>query len=736
MNDIFSISRRGLLQGAGALTLTFAIPSGVLAQAAKKLPVNLERNANLSSWIRVHADGKITLLIGKVELGQGTVTAAAQIAADELQIDFSRLNVISGDTFEGPNEGTTAGSGSAPGCLPAVHQAAAEVRHILVKMAANKLGVDAGSLTVSDGIISNGAQSVSYWELVDGLNLNVEPTGEAELISMDQHKYIGQSVPRLDLPSKINGQPIFVQEMHPEGVVYGAIARPPTYKSSLISADLGPIEAMAGVIKVVRNGSLLGVIASRQETAWAAASALSKSAQWNVESDLPGHDGIFEWLENAKSEEKELVNEGSQDAPVSRVLESTFYRPYQMHGSIGPSAAIAEMGADGIMTVHSHSQATFAAADTVADFLGMDKEKVRCIHTHGSGCYGHNMADDAAVDAAWLASHMPGTPVKLQYSREEEHKWEPYGSAMMMKARAGLDDKGGVVTWNMEIWSTPHSTRPGGQARRVLSARYIDPPLEMDEPKDGGPPNYSAARNGIPLYSFDNTRVSTHFVPEMPIRVSATRGLGAYANAFAIESFIDEIAAEANADPLEFRLRYLKDPRAVDVLNKTAEIFGWNDWKPRKNVGRGIAFAQYKNLQAYCAVAVEVQVTPRNGKVRVLRVASAADCGHLVAPDNVANQIEGGIIQSLSWTMKEEVKFDDTSVLSTDWASYPILTFSEVPPIEVELINRPGFNYLGTAEASQEQVAPAVAAAIYDATGARMRRLPFTPDRVKNAIKG
>ena len=300
--------------------------------------------------------------------------------------------------------------------------------------------------------------------MVDGLNLNVEPTGEAELISMDQHKYIGQSVPRLDLPSKINGQPIFVQEMHPEGVVYGAIARPPTYKSSLISADLGPIEAMAGVIKVVRNGSLLGVIASRQETAWAAASALSKSAQWNVESDLPGHDGIFEWLENAKSEEKELVNEGSQDAPVSRVLESTFYRPYQMHGSIGPSAAIAEMGADGIMTVHSHSQATFAAADTVADFLGMDKEKVRCIHTHGSGCYGHNMADDAAVDAAWLASHMPGTPVKLQYSREEEHKWEPYGSAMMMKARAGLDDKGGVVTWNMEIWSTPHSTRPGGQA--------------------------------------------------------------------------------------------------------------------------------------------------------------------------------------------------------------------------------------------------------------------------------
>jgi len=736
MNDILNISRRGLLQGAGALTLAFAIPSDILAEAAKKLPRNLERNANLASWIRVHADGKITLLIGKVELGQGTVTAAAQIAADELQIDINRLDVISGDTFEGPNERTTAGSGSAPGCFPAVHQAAAEVRHILVHMAAQKLSVEAGSLTVLDGVISDGAQSLSYWELVDGLNLNVEPTGEAELISIDRHKYIGQSVPRFDLPAKITGQPIFVQEMHPEGVVYGAIARPPTYKSSLVSADFGPIEAMEGVLKIVRNGSLLGVVAKRQEQAWAAALELSKTAHWNVQSDLPGHDGIFEWLENADSEEKELVNEGSQDVAVSRVVESTFYRPYQMHGSIGPSAAIAKLGTDGIMTVHTHSQATFAAADTIAEFLGMEKGKVHCIHTQGSGCYGHNMADDAAVDAAWLASNMSGTPVKLQYSREEEHKWEPYGTAMMMKARAGIDDNGDVVTWNMEIWSTPHSTRPSGQARRVLSARYIDPPLEMDKRKDGGPPNYAAARNGIPLYKFENTRVSTHFVPEMPISVSAFRGLGAYANAFAIESFIDEIAAESNADPLEFRLRYLTEQRAVDVLKKTAEIFGWDNWEPKKNIGRGIAFAKYKNLHAYCAVAVEAQVTPRNGKVRVLRIASAADCGHLVAPDNVANQIEGGIIQSLSATLKEEVKFDNTSILSTDWASYPILTFSEVPPIDVELINRPGLPYLGTAEASQEQVAPALAAAIYDATGARMRRLPFTPDRVKKAIKG
>lgn len=734
MNEHLKFTRRNFLATSGALSLSFAIPSAVLSQSAKKLPRNLERNNNLDSWIRISSDGKVTLLIGKVELGQGTVTSAGQIAADELQIDFNRLNIISGDTFEGPDEGTTAGSGSAPGCLPAVHQAAAEVRHILFKMASEKLNVDIKALSVSDGIISGGGKSISYWDLVEGLDLSLEATGEAELISPSLHRYIGKSVPRVDIPAKVTGQPIFVQEIFPEGVVYGAIARPPTYDAKLISVDLDAAEKLPGVIKIVRNGSLLGVIAESQEQAWAAAKHLTNNSNWEVKKSLPTHDGIYKWMENYKSEEKILVEEGSQDSSNLKVLEATYYRPYQMHGSIGPSAAIAHLGSDGIMTVHTHTQQPFGDASAVAEFIGMDKEKVRVIHTHGSGCYGHNMADDAAIDAAWLASHSDGAPLKLQYTREEEHRFEPYGSAMMIKTKAGLDSKGDITVWNNEIWSTPHSTRPSGQARRALSARYIDPPMEMDERKDGGPPNYAAARNGIPLYEFTNKRVSTHFVPAMPLRVSAHRGLGAYANAFAIEAFINELAVEANADPVEYRLRYLKDPRARDVLTKTAEMFGWDDWKPEKNKGRGIAFAQYKNLQAYCAVALEAQVTRRNGKVRVTRIVSAADCGHLVSPDNCVNQIEGGIIQSLSWSLKEEVKFDDTAVLSSDWASYPILTFSETPPIEVELINRPGERYLGMAEASQQQVAPALAAAIFEACGARLRQLPFTPERVKAAI--
>jgi nicotinate dehydrogenase subunit B len=734
MNDYFNMKRRTLLKAGGALTLSFALPNVAFAQDAIKLPRNLERNPNLASWIRVHADNKITLLIGKVELGQGTVTAAAQCAADELQINMDQLSVISGDTFQGPNERTTAGSGSAPGCLPAVQQAAAEVRQILVQMAADKLGEPAEGLKVVDGTIIGKNGSVAYGDLVDGLDLNVEPTGKAPLIPISQHRYIGQSVPRVDIPAKMTGEAIFVQEMNPDGVVYGAVARPPTYAATLIDADLGAIEAMPGVINVVRNGSFLGVVAEHQDQAWAAANALSAQANWDVKSVLPTHDGIFDWLENAEAVvEKEIVNTASPGAEA-KVYERTYHRPYHMHGSIGTSAAIAHMGDDGIMTVHTHSQSVYATATAIEELLGMEEGKVHCIHTQGSGCYGHNLADDAAADAALLAKEVPGRPVKLQYTRAQEHQWEPYGSAMTMKTRAGVDGDGNVVNWNMEIWSTPHSTRPGGSASRLLSGRYVDPPFIMETRKDGGPPNYAAARNGVPKYEFPSTRVATHFVTDMPLRVSATRGLGAFANVFAIESFIDELAHEAGVDPVEYRLRFLKDPRARDVLMKTAEIFGWDSWEGGRNRGRGIGFAQYKNLQAYTAVAVEVQVVPRNGRIRVIRAATANDSGHMVHPDNIANQIEGGVIQSLSWALKEEVKFDDTAVLSQDWASYPILTFSEVPPVEVALIDRPGEPYLGTGEASQGPTGGALANALFDAVGVRVTRLPLTPDRVKQAM--
>lgn len=344
------------------------------------------------------------------------------------------------------------------------------------------------------------------------------------------------------------------------------------------------------------------------------------------------------------------------------------------------------------------------------------------------------MADDAAADAALLAMTVPGKPVRLQYTREQEHKWEPYGSAMVIQTKAGLDANGNVLDWDLQIWSTPHGTRPNGEPGNLLSARYLEKPFTQPVPVNGGPPNYAADRNGIALYDFAGHQVLTHFITDMPVRVSSTRGLGAYANVFAIESFMDELATAAHVDPLTYRLRFLKDERARDVLQKAADQFGWNSWKKTPNRGRGIGFARYKNIAGYCAVALEVEVNPRNGRIRVLRAVASADSGLIVNPDGVSNQIEGGLIQSLSWSLKEEVKFDDTQILSTDWSSYPILTFSEIPPVEVVLINRPGAPFLGTGEASQGPTSAALANAVFEATGVRFRQLPFTPERIKQGL--
>lgn len=732
--------RRTFLQGtAGFLTVSFALPRVAFAQHAAnpdELPGDLEDHPMLNSWIRINADGTATLMMGKVELGQGAVTAVAQVCADELVIDFGRLSVISGDTVESPDEGTTAGSQSMPNCAPAVQQAAAEVRQILRNMAAEQLGGAPEDLKLADGTFTAGdGKTVTYWDLVKGDEFNVEATGKAPLLPISEYKIIGTSQTRLDFPAKMTGEPIFVQEKHLDGEVFGAVARPPTYKATLKNVDLAPIEAMPGVLKVVRNGSFLGVLAERQDQAWAAATALEKAAEWDVVSDLPGHDGIFDWLQSTESEEKELMNTARTDGVTpAATLEATYKRPYQMHGSIGTSAAMAQMGDDGTLTVWTHSQSVWATAAAIEQLLGLEEGKCHAIHTHGSGCYGHNMADDAAADAALLAAAMPGTPVKLQYTRAHEHQWEPYGSAMVNKVSANVDAEGNILDWEMHIWSTPHGTRPGGNAGRLLSGRYVEPPFEMPVPNDGGPPNYAAARNGIALYEFPSQKVYTHFVREMPLRVSSTRGLGAYANVHALEQFIDELAHNAGADPLEFRLRYLKDERARDVLQTAADKFGWDSFEKGRNRGRGIAFARYKNYAALTAVAMEVEVAPRNGRVRVIRAVAANDSGQIVSPDGIANQIEGGMIQSLSWSLKEEVKFDQTGVLSRDWASYPILTFGEVPPIEVALVNRPGEPYLGTGESAQGPTAAALGNAIFDAVGVRVRQLPYTPDRVKSAI--
>ncbi len=741
MDDRMSLDRRGFLKGAGYVALSFAIPAEAIAQAPAgdkpRLPGSMETVRNISAWIRINEDKTVTLLVGKVELGQGILTAVAQICADELDVDIARVKIISGDTALTPNEGVTAGSFSMPMCAPAVRQASAEARKIMLDLASVKLGRPADSMSVKDGVITaQGGGSVSYWDLSVGKALEREATGQVKPKPASEHRYVGKSVPRLDIPAKMTGQEIFVHEMRPKGLLYGQVVRPPTYRAKLAALDAAAVEKMPGVVKVVRNGSFVGVIAQREEQANAAAKALSDAAKWDVEKGLPGTDGMQEWLLATKPARViETRNTPRKEGPAAvKTVEAAYYRPYHMHASIGTSAAIATLGADGVTTIQTHSQSVFETSRAIAQMLGVEPAKVRCQHVQGSGCYGHNMADDAAADAALLAQAMPGRPVRLQYTREGEHRWEPYGSAMLIKAKAGLDKDGNVLDWDLDIYSTPHGTRPGGQPGNLLSARYLEKPFTLPTPQNNGAPNYAADRNGIALYDFPGHKVLTHFITEMPLRVSSTRGLGAYGNVFAIESFIDELARAANVDPVEYRLRFLKDERARDAVQKAADAFGWTKWQKREGRGRGIGFARYKNTAGYCAVAMEVEVNRRNGRVRVVRAVASADSGHLVNPDGVINQIEGGLIQSLSWSLKEEVKFDDTRVTSEDWASYPILTFSEVPPIEVVLINRPGAPFLGTGEASQGPTGAALANAVHDATGVRFRRLPLTPERVRAGL--
>lgn len=741
-------SRRHFLKSAGALTLSFGIPlmdvhsQSAVAQDKPRLAGDLQIHRKLNAWIRIDsATQMVELRIGKVELGQGILTAVAQVCADELDVDFAKIKLISGDTALVPDEGVTAGSFSMPYCATAVQAASAEVRAILLGLAENKLNQPAAQLKVQNGVIrsGNGAQ-ISYWELVIGESLNREATGLVKPKLISEHRYIGRSVPRPDIQAKVLGEAIFVQELRPKGMLFGQVVRPPNHSARLQSVNLSRVEKMPGVVKVVRNGSFLGVIAKREAQAQAAAQALQSNCEWQVPQNLPGTQEMQAWLLQTKpdviipTKKQTRANSASANTPVARVVEAQYYRPYHMHGSIGTSAAMATLGADGVLTVQTHSQSVFQTGEAIAKMLGLPLDKVRMQHTQGSGCYGHNMADDAAADAALLAMQVPGQPVRLQYSREQEHAWEPYGSAMVMKTKASLDAQGNVLDWDYTLWSTPHGTRPSGQPGNLLSAAYLEKPFAMPKPVNGGGPNYAADRNAIALYDFPGHNVTTHFITEMPLRVSSTRGLGAYANIFAIESFIDELAHATGADPVDYRLRFLKDERARDVIVKAAEKFAWSQWRKTPGRGRGIGFAKYKNIAGYCAVALEVEVNRQNGRIRVLRAVASADCGHMVNPDGVSNQIEGGLIQSLSWTLKEEVQMDKTRVLSRDWNSYPILTFSEVPPVDIVLIDRPGQPFLGTGEASQGPTGAALANAVFDATGVRLRTLPLTPDRVLQAL--
>jgi nicotinate dehydrogenase subunit B len=730
------ISRRSLLAAGGVLVVGFSLSpmTRLAAQTGAKLPGDLNATPFLDSWIRIDADGKIAVLTGKAELGQGIKTALLQVAAEELDVDPLQITLVTADTERTPNEGYTAGSHSMQDSGTAIFNAAAQVRAILLDTAASRLEVPAERLVVRNGtVLADDGRKIGFGELVsDGL-LHQRAKAQSPLKDPSTYTIVGKSIKRVDIPNKVTGGAAYVQDLRLAGMVHGRVVRPPSYGATLRDVTTREVEKLPGVLKLVRNGNYLAVIAEREYQAVTAMQALAAASTWDQRPSLPEQDEIFSLLERWPSKSIVIADQQSPANAGVRAFEATYRRPYQMHGSIGPSCAVG-LFEDGALTVWTHSQGVFPLRRALAEMLHLAEDHVHCIHVEGSGCYGHNGADDAGADAALLASALPGRPARVQWMREQEHLWEPYGPAMVTKAKATLADDGTVAAWEYDLWSNTHSTRPGG-AGNLMPAWHLNPPFTPPPPQPIPMPEGGGDRNAIPLYKFPNTRVTNHFVPTMPIRVSALRGLGAYMNIFSIESFIDELAKQAGADAVAFRLRHLDDPRARDVLTAAAERFGWSGYQASKHRGRGFAFARYKNLAAYTAIAVEVEVERESGRVRIVRAVAATDSGQAVNPDGIRNQIEGGILQSSSWTLYEGVSFDETQITSGDWSSYPILRFPDVPEsIDVHVIDRPGEPFLGTGEAAQGPTAAAISNAVADATGVRIRDLPLTRDRIKAAI--
>ena len=749
-----SISRRRFVQGmvataAAGLTIRFQLADG--QPATPELPAMLKRHPNLNAWVRVAPDGAITVFSGRVEIGQGVLTAMLQIAAEELDVAPDRITLVSGDTAQTPDEGVTSGSFSMKIGGTALGHACADARGTLLKAAAEAWKVDPSTLKVEDGVIAGPeGKRMHYGEAASKVSLTrpVDPLARRKPAS--GQKIIGTPFPRVDIPAKVFGQPVFLHDLRPEGMLFGAIARPPAYAARLVSVELAPIRAMPGVVEVVRDGSFLGVLAKREEQARAAADKLAATAKWDKGPALFAGKGVFDYLLTAPSEVK-VIHETKGDAGAASVRHKMEYRrAFQAHASIGASCSLAKWDG-GTVTVWSHTQGPHSLRAHLAKALRTQETSIRVIHAQGAGCYGHNGADDVALDAALLARAAGGKPVRVQWSHEEEMAWEPWGSAMVVRLEAEVAADGRVSAWNHDVWSFPHSSRPGPSGGfdgcNLRSAWYLAEPLKPSVPRDGALPNGASARNAVPIYSAPNQRVTTHYLPEMPIRTSALRTLGGFFNAVSAEMFLDELAAMAGEDPVSFRRKNVKDPRLVAVLDKAVAMSGWKPMpvaataRRRPNQlraemrGFGVGLSRYKNQDSYVAVVADVSVESATGAVKVHRMWSATDTGRAINPDGVINQIEGGMVQATSWTLIESGKFDDGIMKAVDYADYPIVDFVASPKIQSALIDRPELPPLGAGEGSQAPAGAAIANAIFAATGRRVTEIPFTKERVLAALR-
>jgi len=731
------LTRRAVLRG-GALTVGFVfagVRTQALAQGATPAPRSLDPK-ELDSFLSVNSDGTVTVFCGKVDLGQGLRIAIRQIAGEELGIGVDMIQYVEGDTALTPDQGRTSGSNGIQRGGMQIRQAAATAREALIELAAPRLNMKADDLVANDGQVrpKSGGAGVRFADLIGGRNFNLELNSKAPLKNPASYTLVGKPLPRPDVPAKCTGSFTYMQDFSLPGMVHARVIRPPAIGAKLISVDESSIKHLAGA-RAVRIKDFLAVVADDEWTAVRASRALR--AQWTEWSGLPAQDKLVATLRaDPDITDEVLVSRGLPGAlrpEGAKTLSASYFWPMQSHGSIGPSCAVADVRADAAI-VWTASQGTHGNRKTFARFLGLPQDKVRLIYLDGAGCYGMNGHEDAAADAAIL-SRAVGRPVRVQWSREDEHGWDPKGPPQLLDISGVVGPDGRILEWRTEMW-LPQTT-PGLPDIPLLAPAAAG----LDDVR-GLQPGF-IWQNADPPYAANGVQVLVHWLKDAPLRPAPIRSPGKPANNFAVESFTDELAVAAGLDPIEFRLRGLTDIRGIEVIRRAAALMTWQSRPSPSHTrdaavmrGRGIAYVHYKHSETYVAMGMEVAVERASGRIRVERVACAHDCGQIINPDGVRAQVEGGILQTLSRVLMEEVQFDRSRVTSVDWSTYPIMRFSDVPKLDIELIDRPTQPPLGAGEAACTPVGAALANAVFDATGARLRTVPFTPQRVKSALSG
>jgi nicotinate dehydrogenase subunit B len=690
------------------------------------LPLSIQNNRRLEKWIRFDLDRTVRLAVGKVELGQGNVTALAQIAADELDVGLSRIAVLSGDTQDAPDEGQTTGSQSIEISGSSVRLVSAELRARVLDRLAQRLNCSPAELSVEDGVFSRAGAPTGhdYWNFVGPEDFARDIEGSAKPKPHTAYRYVGQPTPRRDLPAKVSGA-AFVHDMVRPDMLHARILRQPCREARLASFDEAAVRrAERGEFRIVRVGDFVALVGADETVVQRAAAVAPLHAKWENVRQITPEQQEAAWLVGQPSIDR-VLGDPLPAKSTGNVVEASYSRPYVGHASMAPSCALAEYR-NGHLSVWSHTQGPYPLQAALANVLGLSKDAITVRHAHGAGCYGHNGADDVAVDAAVIALQVPDHCIRVQWRREEEFGFEPVGPAMHITIRAALDDAGKPVDWTGEIWSPTHVQRPSSGGNMLTHEALPTPP---PEPRPTDPPEANGGggtRNAFPLYDFTALRVVHHLVRQAPVRTSALRGLGALPNVFAIECFMDELAERAGVDPVEYRLSMLSDVRARAVVERLARLCGWAARGPAgTGRGLGLGWARYKNKAAYAGVAIEV---------RVLRAWCVADAGLVINPDGARNQLEGGIVQAISMTLKEQVRMEGDGITSLDWLGYPILNFSEVPEMETEIIPMPDQPTLGMGECTFGPTAAAVGNAVAHALGARIRDMPLTRERIAAAL--